>query len=107
MKIGGNTTAIIKQAGNATYNSIGERVQEWTDVATLHGWLDLSAGEAGYKHDAKLQDTTHIFMCDYAAIDRKPDDKRMVINGAEYDVLLIDNPMEKNYQLEIYLKYLG
>lgn len=99
--------AILKQATDATYNSIGERVQHWTDVATLYGWLDMTGGEAGYKYNAKLQDTTHIFLCDYVPIDRNPEDKRMVISGVEYDVLLIDNPMEKNYHLEIYLKYLG
>ena len=31
----------------------------------------------------------------------------MVINNKKYDVTLIDNPMELNAQLEIYLKYVG
>jgi hypothetical protein len=46
-------------------------------------------------------------MCDYVAIDRKVSNKRMVINGNVYDVLMIDNPMELNQHLEIYLKYVG
>lgn len=31
----------------------------------------------------------------------------MLINGEIYDIQLIDNPMHLNYQLEIYLKYVG
>ena len=105
--IGGNITAVLQQKNEIAINDIGERVQNWTDIATLWGWLDLSAGEARYTYDAKLQESTHIFIGDYVSIDRNADDKRLIINGMAYDVLLIDNPMELNYQLEIYLKYVG
>lgn len=105
--IGGNTEAILQQKTGYITNNIGEKIHEWTDAATLTGWLDLSNGDSKYTHDVKLQESTHIFMCDYVAIDRKATNKRLKINGDVYDVLLIDDPMELHQQLEIYLRYVG
>lgn len=105
--IGGNIEAIFQQKGGFTKNEIGERITEWNDVRRLTGWLDLSNGDSKYTYNAKLQESTHIFLCDYVAIDRKADDKRLMVNGISYDVLLIDDPMEMHQQLEIYLRYVG
>ena len=105
--IGGNTEALLQIKSGSETNSIGERIQTWSDVRTLHGWLDLSNGDSKYQYDAKLQESTHIFITDYTPIDRKADNKRLMVNGVAYDVLLIDDPMELHQQLEIYLKYVG
>ena len=106
--IGGNIEAILQQKSGSITNAIGERIQDWADVQTLTGWLDLQAGDSKYTtHHAKLQESTHIFICDYVPIDRKATDKRLVVNGAAYDVMLIDDPMELHQQLEIYLRYVG
>ena len=53
--------------------------------------------------------STHIFICDYFGISEqvKVENSRMMIAGLEYDVMLIDNPMNLNEHLEIYLKYTG
>lgn len=106
--IGGNIEAVLQQKNGSTPDAIGGKIQKWADVQTLTGWLDLQAGDSKYSNfSAKLQESTHIFLCDYVAIDRKADDKRLVVNGVAYDVLLIDNPMEMNQQLEIYLRFVG
>lgn len=105
--IGGNIKAVYQQKTGSTKNEIGERIPAWKDVQTLTGWLDLSSGDSKYTYNAKLQESTHIFLCDYVAIDRKADDKRLVVNGISYDVLLVDDPMELHQQLEIYLRYVG
>ena len=105
--IGGNIEAMLQQKSGSEVNSIGERIQAWSDYLKLWGWLDLSTGDSKYNYDAKLQESTHIFICDYTAVDRKADNKRLVVNGIIYDVLLIDDPMELHQQLEIYLKYVG
>lgn len=107
MMIGGNIEAMLQQKSGSEVNSIGERIQAWSDYLKLWGWLDLSTGDSKYNYDAKLQESTHIFICDYTAVDRKADNKRLVVNGIIYDVLLIDDPMELHQQLEIYLKYVG
>ena len=105
--IGGNIEAVLQRKSGSTTNAIGERIQKWAKVQTLTGWLDLQAGDSKYTHNAKLQESTHIFICDYVPIDRKADNKRLMVNGTVYDVLLIDDPMELHRQLEIHLRHVG
>lgn len=107
MMIGGNIEVTIQRNTGSTTNSIGEKIPDWVDYLTLKGWLDLSNGDSKYTYDTKLQESTHIFICDYTPIDRKAEDKRLTVNGLVYDILLIDDPMEMHQQLEIYLKYVG
>ena len=105
--IGGNIVAVLQQKSGSTINAIGEKVQVWKDIHTMNGWLDQMTGDSKYTYNAKIQESTHIFLCDYASVDRKPDDKRLVVNGAQYDVLMIDDPMELHQQLEIFLRFVG
>lgn len=109
--IGGNIKAIIQVFTN-TKNEIGEAVKTWADAQTIKGWLDLQSGDSRYTtFNAKIQESTHIFVSDYAPLDSKitAESARMVINGKVYDILLIDNPMEMQHgsQLEIYLRFTG
>lgn len=107
--IGGNTRAVI-QIRTVKKNAIGEHVESWEDVQTIKGWLDLASGDTGTaSYYAKIQDSTHYFISDYVRLDERITDEnsRMVIGGKRYDIRLIDNPMEMNAQLEIYLKYTG
>ncbi len=109
--IGGNIKAHI-QIYETTKNEIGEHVQTWVDAQTIKGWLDLSSGEARYTtYNAKIQESTHIFIADYVSLDSRitAESSRAVINGKRYEILLIDNPMEmgSGSQLEFYLKFTG
>ena len=109
--IGGNTKGVI-QIRTVTSNEIGEQVQNWRDIQTIKGWLDLQSGDARYTtYSAKIQESTHVFIADYVMIDMRvsAENSRMIINGKRYDILLIDNPMEmgSGSQLEIYLKFTG
>lgn len=104
--IGGNLIADI-EVKTTKRDSIGSRSDVWEKVQELRGFLDLASGDSHYTtYDAKIQESTHIFICDYQDINEKirQDNSRMRINGKLYDVKLIDNPMELNQQLEIYLK---
>ena len=114
----GNITAIL-QVRTTSKNAIGESIKKWIDVMIFTGFLDLSGGDSKYStFDAKIQESTHVFICDYKPIPAtlEVNDKvvkvsaescRMVTNSKYYDVMLIDNPMELNKHLEIYLKYTG
>lgn len=116
--IGGNIKAVL-QVSTTGKNEIGETVKVWHDVIGLTGWLDLAGGDSKYtSYNAKIQESTHVFVCDYSPIPDflETDDKtvkvsaescRMVVNSKEYDIMLIDDPMELHKQLEIYLKYTG
>ena len=105
--IGGNITADV-QIRTVKKNAIGEQVESWTTVQTLTGFLDLQAGDSKYTtYNAKMQESTHVFICDYAELDIKAENSRMVINGSRYDVMLIDDPMGLHRHLEIFLKFTG
>lgn len=107
--IGGNIVATI-QTKTTAKNEIGEAENTWVNAFNQLGWLGLSSGDSKYNSfNAKLEESTHVFLCDYhkdiyALADQ---DTRMVIKGFVYDVLLIDNPDEMNEQLEIYLRKVG
>lgn len=116
-RIGGNIDGII-QTDTTEMNEIGEAVKTWTDAFTLHGWLGLQSGDSKYiNFNAKLEESTHVFLCDYNADVYAltiPDEEtktipdcRMIIKRMVYDILLIDNPDEMNEQLEIYLRKVG
>ena len=119
MAIDGNIKAQLQVKVGNTENAIGEKILAWQTVAELFGWLDMSSGDSKYTtYDAKIQESTHVFVCDYKPI---PDtlevegktvhvdaeNSRLVANSKLYDVMLIDNPMGMNKHLEIYLKYTG
>ena len=106
-EIDGNTVLTL-QIKTTAKNTIGEGVQTWTDAASLTGFLDLMNGTSGYSNfNTKLQESTHIFLADYAPVNAEPENCRALIGGSIYDVLLIDDPMGLHEQLEIYLKFVG
>ena len=107
--IGGNITATI-QISSTTRNKIGEAVKTWKDIQDVTGWLEYQAGDSRYNnYNAKIQESTHVFVADYVELDPQitAENSQMVVNGKEYDIILIDNPMELNKQLEFYLKFTG
>lgn len=108
--IDGNTKIQI-QIRTTTQNRIGEDVEVWKTVNEILGFIDLSGGDSKYStYNAKIQESTHLFISDYYALDNrvKAENSRVVDEkGKIYDVMLIDDPMELHEQLEIYLKYTG
>ena len=106
--IGGNLTAVL-QTKTSSKNAFGEKVETWNDVQLLKGFLDFTGGDGSYKSNFKgsVEETTHIFICDYDEITSKakPTQSRLVVNGSAYDVLMIDDPMNLHQHLEIMLKY--
>lgn len=107
--IGGNLTGEL-QVKTTIKNDIGESVSTWATIHNLFGFLDLSNGDSKYtSYNAKIQESTHIFICDYISIDSRinAENSRFVVNNKVFDVMLIDDPMELHEQLEIYLKFTG
>ena len=106
--IGGNTTALL-QVKTTTKDKIGAAVTSWVTVAELQGFLDYQSGDARIgSFNAKIQETTHLFICDFKPIpNTTAENSHMVIDSQEYNVLMIDDPMNLHKHLEIYLKYTG
>lgn len=112
--IGGNTTAAILVRDGYQENDLGERIPYFIYIDEIKGWLDLSSGDSKYTYGAKLQESTHVFIADFYPLPSgltlstcSPSDVRLRINGLEYDVLLIDDPMGLHQHWEIYLKFVG
>lgn len=104
--IGGNTTVTL-QTKTTTKNAFGEKTTTWEDVQTIKGFLDYTGGDGSHKTNFKgaIEETTHIFICDFITLDVKPTQCRLISDGKVYDVLMIDNPMGLNKHLEIFLKH--
>ena len=107
--IGGNIIATLQKKSISGKNKLGESIEEWSNGIEITGWLDMSSGTSEIsKFNAKMQNTTHIFICDYTDIaGYTSKNSRMLINGTVYNILYIDDPMLLHYQLEIYLQYVG
>lgn len=108
-KVGGNVTAEFL-VGVQTANAIGERVTVWQPVQYVKGWLDFQGESTGYeRYNAKIQESTHVFICDNTLLDERirTSNCRMRVNGEEYDVMAIDDPMGLKYHHEIFLQYRG
>lgn len=104
----GSNIELVLQTKETQKNTIGEKISLWLDTETLTGFLDLSSGSSSYStYNAKIQESTHIFLCDYVKLSVTAENCRAVIGGQVYDVLLIDDPMGMHEHLEIYLKFVG
>lgn len=106
--IGGNITCYLKLKSD-TENEIGESIPKLKDYMSLKGWLDfMSETSERTNFNTKLNESTHVFLCDYSQIDKGIRDLVFIDNNnKEYDILYIDNPMNLNKHLEIFLKYVG
>lgn len=70
--IGGNIDAIVQIKKLSGKNDIGEREESWLNVLKIKGWLDFASGEAKYStYNAKIQESSHLFLCDYQEDIRK------------------------------------
>lgn len=91
-----------------TRGAMRGRIVEWEKVKSLEGILDLISGDSKEEANRMGIDSTHIFITDTMAIkfeDAK--DHRLVYNGKAYLIDYVDNVMEMDHHLEIYLKYDG
>lgn len=107
--IGGNISATVQIKKNTGKNNIGGITTEWHDFISLTGFLDLLNGDSKYSvYSSKVQESSHIFICDYADLSGiTSENSRIICNEKVYEILLIDDPMELHEHIEFYLKYIG
>lgn len=104
--IGGNTVATIQRL-EVQKNEYGEAIKQWVTISQIKGFLDLMSGNASYSFNAKLTESTHVFISDYRTMPVNQENGRLLINNNVYEITYIDNPMELNAQIEIFLKFIG
>lgn len=111
--IGGNCDLKLFKKLSNVVNSIGEKETKWGEYKPngdnpIRGFLDLSSGNSFREtYNAKVQESSHVFICDYVEITEKATNLKAECNGMEFDVTLIDDPMGLHEHLEIFLKYVG
>ena len=109
--IGGNLIATFQKFTTTKKNAIGENVREWSDVIQKKGFLDYVTGDTlNNTYNARIQESTHLLICDYFdfnALGITSENARIIIEGQIYSVQIIDDPMGRNQDLEVYLKYTG
>ena len=106
--INGNIKALLQEKSETGINVIGERIQEWVTIIELKGFLDFQGHSTNRTtYETKLEESTHLFICDYKSFNKKAENKRMIIDNEVYDVVYIDDPMNLHQHLEIFLKYAG
>lgn len=109
--IGGNVIATVQVKTGTGKNAIGETVQEWKDLGNLLGFLDNQTSDINLQeYNALIQETTDIFICDYKRLNGmhfNAENARFIIDGLEYNILLIDDVEGRHEHLEVYLKFIG
>lgn len=105
--IGGNITATLQEK-TTTKNAIGGTETTWLDVQSFVGFLDFIGGGSGVDtYNAKIKESTHVFIMDYEEITKTESETRLMVDGEPYEITLIDDPMYLHEHVEIYLKYTG
>lgn len=104
-KIGGNIYMQLQEIVS-TKSKIGEDIETYEDyLEPIKGWLDMNSGDTKYTtYNSAITESTHVFLCDYQPINKAAKNLSAIINGKRYDVTYIDNPQERNYHLEIFLR---
>ena len=107
--IDGNKTIKLFKKDEDKLNSIGENTEFYSiEYLSFNGILDYVSGEVNSENfNVAINESTHIFISNYIEIQEDPENLIAVIDNKIYEVKYIDNPMELNEQLEIYLKLLG
>lgn len=106
-KIKGNISCTFYKKKSGALNEIGEATTEWQELVSALGVLDYISGTTQRDYKVKLEDSTHIFICNYFELPKDENDLKASIKGIEYEVIKVDNVMEMNDHYEIYLKQLG
>jgi len=87
-------------------NARGENDAIWVNVATVIGILDFNnqPQTERIKYSAKMEESTHIWFCDYFPMDIPVHELRFYCRGHEYDVLILDEVQFQGQHYEVWLK---
>lgn len=106
--IGGNIELILKQIDAKNFDENGKKIISYKTIASLFGWLDLVSGDSKYDYKAKIENSTHVFICSYIELGNIDIENVIAtVGNKNFEIQYIDNPMGLNEQLEIYLKLVG
>lgn len=93
---------IILKYDKTGTNDIGQPVYGHRESVTFSGWLDMLSGD---ERDSKAisASSSHVIITPDTTIAITNAD-RIMANGTVYEVTFVDNPVNIDHHLEIYLK---
>ncbi|HEM6539934.1 phage head closure protein [Streptococcus suis] len=83
-------------------NALGQKVYDFVESEKLEGFLDMLTGNEADRATA-LTSSTHIFLTKRVDVQITTKD-RIRAKGIDYEVSFVDNPVNLDHHLEIYLK---
>ncbi|HEL2164388.1 TPA: phage head closure protein [Streptococcus suis] len=83
-------------------NALGQKIYDFVESEKLEGFLDMLTGNEADRATA-LTSSTHIFLTKQVDVQITTKD-RIRAKGIDYEVSFVDNPVNLDHHLEIYLK---
>jgi hypothetical protein len=106
--IGGNIGAKLELCDPDAKDDMGVRDKSWIEGKALTGWLDFVSGGNVQVVSKVLEQSTHVFICDWTELPAfGTGEARLSVGGQSYDVVYVDDPMGLHRHLEFYLSYVG
>src|SRR5574344_1321568 len=96
-------TAEVHRKTEDGRNSLGELIYSFKKVAEVDGFLDLISGDRSNLQNAEIEQSSHLFITFDFSQELTINDQ-LVYNRKFYEITFVDNPMELNDHLEVYLK---
>lgn len=97
------TFSILKYGKTARKNNLGQPIYDYLEKSSFDGYIDFLGGEETLNQKAITAESTHVIVTFETDIELDKAD-RIMFGQKVYDVTYIDNPMELNDHLEIFLK---
>lgn len=94
---------ILKYDKTTVKNDLGQYIASYTPNGNFKGWLDMLGGDETIDQKAIIVNSTHVIVTPDIAVKLSIAD-HIDYNGRIYEVTFVDNPVNINHHLEIYLK---
>lgn len=101
-----STFTILKYDKTGKRNSLGQIIHDFQESGSFDGWIDFLGGEESNSQNAITADSTHIIITFETSLEISISD-RIRFKNRDYEVTYVDNPMELDDHLEIFLKAVG
>ncbi len=94
---------ILKYDKTTEKNDLGQYIASYIPNGNFRGWLDMLSGDETIDQKAIIANSTHVIVTPDIAVKLSIAD-HIDYNGQIYEVTFVDNPVNINHHLEIYLK---
>lgn len=94
---------ILKYDKTTEKNDLGQYIASYIPNGSFKGWLDMLGGNETIDQKAITANSTHVIVTPEINAQVTIAD-HVIYNGQVYEVTFVDDPVNINHHLEIYLK---